>query len=85
MKTKSFLRWAGSKQKLIPELKKYWDPKFNRYMEPFMGSAKLFFSVDVEEAVLSDSNNELVETFLQVQKNPYPIYKILKTLKVSIK
>lgn len=79
----SFLRWAGSKQKLIRHLKQYWNTGFERYIEPFMGSAKLFFSVDTRQAILSDTNSELVETFLQVQKNPYPVYKILKSFKAA--
>ena len=46
IKSKAFIRWAGSKKQLIPVLKEYWSPKFNRYFEPFMGSAQLFFSID---------------------------------------
>lgn len=80
---KSFLRWAGSKQKLIPHLKQYWGSGYERYFEPFMGSAKLFFSIIPENAILSDTNNELIETYRQIQKNPYPVYKILKSFNVS--
>lgn len=82
---KSFLRWAGSKQKLIPILKEYWQDGSSRYFEPFMGSAQLFFSLEAQDAVLSDINYHLVETFLQIKKNPYPIYSILKDLKVNEK
>lgn len=83
MAEKSFLRWAGSKQKLVPRLKEFWNPDSSRYVEPFMGSAQLFFSIQPKEALLSDTNFELVETFNQVKKNPYPIYKILKTYKAT--
>lgn len=80
---KSFLRWAGSKQKLLPILKKYWLDNSKRYIEPFMGSSQFFFSLDTQSAILSDINNDLVQTYLQVQKNPYPVYEILKKLKVN--
>lgn len=41
---KSFLKWAGSKKKLLPELRNYWNPdRHQRYVEPFVGSAQLFF------------------------------------------
>ena len=83
MRSVGFLRWAGSKQKLIPQLKEYWGNGHNRYIEPFMGSAKLFFSLDTEAAILSDTNKMLIETFTQVQKNPYAVYKVLKEFKVS--
>jgi len=82
---KSFLRWAGSKQKIIPELKGYWVDDNRRYFEPFMGSAQLFFSLNPSRAILNDINGELVKTYQQVRKSPYPIYNILKSIKVSSK
>jgi DNA adenine methylase len=80
---KSFLRWAGSKQKIIPYLKQYWINNSDRYIEPFMGSAQLFFSLNPNTAILNDINSELIQTYLQVKKNPYPVYSILKEMKVS--
>lgn len=82
---KSFLRWAGSKQKIIPQLKAYWSNDNERYFEPFMGSAQLFFSLSPKQAILNDINKELVETYKQVQKNPYPIFRILREMRVSSK
>jgi DNA adenine methylase len=66
----SVLRWAGSKLQLLPELRRYWKPTFQRYVEPFCGSASLFFSVDPERAVLSDLNKDLIETLQQIQLRP---------------
>jgi len=82
---KSFLRWAGSKQKIIPFLKQYWTDNSDRYFEPFMGSAQLFFSLRPKKAILNDINSDLVQTYLQVQRNPYPVHKILSEMKVSSK
>lgn len=82
-KTRSFLRWAGSKQKLLPVLREYWTPSFNRYLEPFMGSAHLFFHLDLISAILSDTNSHLIEVFNQIKKNPYPIYQILRSMEIS--
>ena len=82
-KTRSFLRWAGSKQKLLPILGGYWKPSFKRYFEPFMGSAQLFFHLDTDCAILSDTNSHLVEVFNQIKKNPYPIHAILRVMPIS--
>jgi D12 class N6 adenine-specific DNA methyltransferase len=38
-----FLRWAGSKRKLLPKLLPYWGQGHKRYIEPFAGSSALFF------------------------------------------
>jgi len=68
---KPFLRWAGSKQQLIPTLSRYWDSSFSRYVEPFAGSASWFFSLSVTSAILGDINRELMLTYRQV-KNHLP-------------
>src|SRR6266540_749807 len=62
-----FLRWAGSKRKLIARLSKYWSHKHARYVEPFAGSACLFFHVAPGRAILGDINRELIETYEQVR------------------
>jgi DNA adenine methylase len=77
---KSFLRWAGSKKQLIPKLYTYWNTGFSRYIEPFMGSAALFFAIQPSKAILSDTNSDLVETFCAVQEHPYAIFKLLISL-----
>lgn len=65
--TQPFLRWAGSKRKLVPVLRKYFSKKYDRYVEPFAGSACLFFSLDVNEAILGDLNGELIRTYREVK------------------
>ena len=62
-----FLRWAGSKRRLLPALRKYWSTKHKRYLEPFAGSACLFFSLNPPKAVLGDLNPELVSTYTEVK------------------
>lgn len=80
IKNRSFLRWAGSKTKLIPELRSYWNDNLTRYVEPFMGSAALFFSIQPQRAVLSDINSDLVETFCMVRDHPRAVFNRLQRL-----
>ncbi len=82
-KPKPFLRWAGSKQKLLPKLSQFWNLNYNRYFEPFVGSGQLFFNVDCDKSVISDLNPDLIEVFNQIKKNPYPIHCLLQNYKVS--
>jgi DNA adenine methylase len=72
-----FLRWAGSKRRLLPVLKKYWTKKHNRYVEPFAGSACLFFAVNPPKAILGDLNPELIATYIEMK---YRIDAVLKEL-----
>jgi DNA adenine methylase len=62
-----FLKWAGSKRQLVPEVLKYVPPNFGTYREPFLGGGALFFALLPLRAVLSDSNRELVATFRAVR------------------
>src|SRR5687767_3874629 len=82
-RSNSFLRWAGSKQKLLSTLGVFWDKRHERYLEPFMGSAQLFFSLSPSKAILSDLNADLVEVFNQIKRNPYPIYKIASVIPIT--
>jgi len=69
MKIKPIIRWAGSKRKLLPELVKRVPLEYERYIEPFCGSACLFFELPVKKAILSDINNELINAYKQLKKD----------------
>jgi DNA adenine methylase len=77
----TFLRWAGSKRQILPILCTYWDTKHQRYIEPFAGSASLFFKLRPHEAVLSDLNNELIQTFRQLKYHPEEVSIALRKFK----
>ena len=51
-------------------LLQFWTPAFDRYVEPFMGSACLFYAISPRRAVLGDLNEGLVETFRTVRARP---------------
>lgn len=60
-----FLKWAGGKGQLIPELSRRLPGGFQRYHEPFVGGGAFFFHLANSRqlyhgAVLSDSNSELI-------------------------
>ena len=74
-----FLRWAGSKRRLLPVLQTFWTKKHKRYVEPFAGSACLFFAINPPKAILGDLNPELIATYIEVK---YRIEAVLKELKV---
>lgn len=73
-----FLRWAGSKRKLVPVLQTFWTKNHKRYVEPFAGSACLFFALKPPKAILGDLNPELIATYIEVK---YRIDEVLKELR----
>ena len=43
---------------------------YNKYLEPFAGSAVLFFSLKAKRAVLSDLNKDLINFYLTLRDQP---------------
>jgi len=83
-KIRSFLRWAGSKKQILPTLASYWDKyDFKRYIEPFAGSACLFFYLNPPKAILNDINADLIDTFNQVRNHHCEIGELLKLFPVT--
>ena len=76
-----FLRWAGSKRRLLPVLQTFWTRKHKRYVEPFAGSACLFFAIRPPKAILGDLNPELIATYIEVKYRIDAVLKELKTLR----
>lgn len=74
---KPFLRWAGSKRWLVPQLRSMLQTGFQTYYEPFLGSASAYFSTPpTTHAVLSDANEPLIECYRQVMERPQEVAEI---------
>ena len=80
-----FLRWAGSKRKQLARLASFWSSNHKRYVEPFAGSACLFFAIEPEFAVLGDSNKELIEVYRVVRDDPERLYQRLCRIRRDLK
>ena len=88
--SKSYIKWAGGKSQLAGELMRRFPAKFDRYIEPFCGSASLFFAFygkepdmfdcDIRPAFLNDSNALLVNTHLSVRDNVKSVLKVLHNI-----
>lgn len=80
--TRPFLRWAGGKSWLLKELSSniLSNLSYGRYFEPFLGGAAVFFGlISCNEVYLSDSNEELITTYLQVRDNVENVIARLRT------
>lgn len=78
---KPFLKWAGGKTQLLPQLKVRLPTYYGQYIEPFVGGGALFFHLRPRYAIISDANAELINTYKIVQNSldalieqlaPYP-------------
>jgi hypothetical protein len=70
------LKWAGGKRQLLPYLRRFYPPVFNRYIEPFFGSGAVFFDLHAagrlqdREVVLIDANADLIGCYETVRAQP---------------
>jgi len=82
-----FLKWAGGKRQLLPQLRKYLPPVITgRYFEPFLGGGAVFFDLAArgafwtsKEVCLGDSNWELYTTYLAIRSNVEGVIRLLST------
>ncbi len=77
---RSFIRWAGSKRLSLPFLKPYCCAVDGRYIEPFAGSACLFFELEPVTAILGDLNRELISTMRAIRRDVYRVLECLRRL-----
>jgi DNA adenine methylase len=65
-----FVKWAGGKATLTGAvLEIVGKQRIRRFFEPFLGGGAVFFALQPSEAVLSDSNPELINAYSQVKTN----------------
>ncbi|MEG1821247.1 MAG: DNA adenine methylase, partial [Malacoplasma sp.] len=63
IKGKPFVKWAGGKRQIIDKLKQYVPDDYLTYYEPFIGGGALFFELSPKNAVINDSNFELMNVY----------------------
>jgi DNA adenine methylase len=86
MDARPFLKWAGGKGQLLPELLERVDRAggFKRYHEPFLGGGALFFALMREnklgrgKAYLSENNPRLVDTYRGLRDHPDEVIALLQ-------
>jgi DNA adenine methylase len=72
-----FLKWAGGKAQLLPQMNPFFPKTYRTYFEPFLGAGAVFFHLRPGSAVLSDSNPDLVGAFLAVRDDPAGLMEAL--------
>jgi DNA adenine methylase len=65
---KPFLKWAGGKARLIPQLEVHYPTSFNDYFEPFFGGGAVFFSLKVSlSSYINDINDTLMDAYVHIR------------------
>ena len=79
-----FLKWPGGKRWITPHILSLLNGNnFKRYFEPFLGGGAVFFRLMPFSAILSDINDDLINTYVQVKKRPEDLIRRLQTIPVN--
>ncbi|MCR5540687.1 MAG: Dam family site-specific DNA-(adenine-N6)-methyltransferase [Ruminococcus sp.] len=73
-----FLKWPGGKQWLISKYSYIFPKQFNLYIEPFLGGGSVFFHLLPEKAIIADVNNDLINTYQVMARNPKKLKSLLE-------
>lgn len=73
-----FLRWAGGKRWLINKEEELSPKTYNTYLEPFLGSAAVFFSKPIKSFIISDLNSELINCYKSIKNNHKEIESLVQ-------
>lgn len=81
-----FLKWAGGKRQLLPQIRRFYPETFRRYVEPFVGSGAVFFDLhcagrlDGRETLLVDTNADLIGCYRMVRDHTAMVAEALDAL-----
>ncbi len=87
--SRPLLKWVGGKGQLLPHLRRFYPARFRRYIEPFFGSGAVFFDLAASgrlrgrEALLVDSNADLIGCYQAVRDAPEEVADALDVLEAS--
>jgi len=80
------LKWAGGKRQLLPELRRYYPARFDRYVEPFLGSGAVFLDchnhglLEDRAVRLSDINADVIGCYRMVRDSVDEVIDCLHAL-----
>ena len=80
-----FVKWAGGKNQLIPQIIRLMPSKFARYFEPFLGGGAVFFHIASykKNAFLSDINMDLINAYKVIRNHVEELITALNTIKLN--
>ncbi len=90
MRAKPFVKWAGGKGQLLGQLDALLPKDFARldgvvYVEPFVGGAAMLLHVlskypNIKQAVINDTNAELIAVYRAIKERPEELIACLSVL-----
>ena len=68
---KTFIKWAGGKEKELPFILSQLPKNFDRYIEPFVGGGAVYFAINSKKSYINDKSCELIDLYKYIRKIGY--------------
>ncbi|MFG6384350.1 MAG: Dam family site-specific DNA-(adenine-N6)-methyltransferase, partial [Lachnospiraceae bacterium] len=65
-----FVKWAGGKGQLLPQIRERMPKNYNRYFEPFIGGGAVLFELLPQNALINDINKALINVYRKICEEP---------------
>lgn len=75
-----FVKWAGGKRQLIPQIRERMPEKYNNYYEPFVGGGAVVFELLPANALINDINRALINAYKKICDEPQAFLEAVKGL-----
>ena len=75
-----FVKWAGGKRQLLPQIKERMPEKYNNYYEPFVGGGAVIFELLPANTLINDINKALINAYRQICNTPEAFLKAVNKL-----
>ena len=80
---KPIIKYRGGKSKEIPNFIQFIPQNYDRYVEPFLGGAALYFYLEPHAALINDINDKLINFYLSVRNNFNALRKELTSIETT--
>ncbi|WP_422394411.1 DNA adenine methylase [Pseudodesulfovibrio methanolicus] len=74
-----FLKWAGGKRWLISQDQLKPPATYQRFIEPFLGGAAVYFQLSPETSLISDISPELIEFYRVLRDSPNDLIRAMES------
>ena len=70
---KSFIKWAGGKEKELPIILSNLPDKFERYIEPFVGGGSVYLNINCDDPI-NDENGYIFKVQISTNSDTIKTY-----------
>ncbi len=79
-----FVKWAGGKRQLLPQIRQRMPKQYNNYFEPFVGGGAVVFDLLPANALINDINKALINAYKQICNEPEAFLNAVDKLDTEI-